>query len=219
MHTNISRKNLAKYTNKQLETHFPDGASSENIIYDQLGEVLERVEFCFSRINDKYFFNNNTTQFDYLHTDHYASFLYFLSNSLWKNSSDESVAKKVYYLNKIMHGLDVFYEVALPEVFLFTHPVGAVLGRANYSNYLVLSQGVTIGGSIDLKYPTIGEGVYLFAGSAVIGDSNIGDNSLITIGTIVREANIPSDSLVYKEGNVILIKPFSWTVVDKFFKK
>jgi serine O-acetyltransferase len=219
MHTNISRENLSAYTNKQLELHFPDGAQSKNIIYDQLGEVLERIEFCFSRINDKYFFNNNTTQFDYLNTDHYASFLYFLSHSLWKNGDNENVAKKAYYLNKIMHGLDVFYEIELPEVFLFTHPVGTVLGRAKYSNYLALSQGVTIGGSVDFKYPTIGEGVYFFPGSAVIGDSNIGNNSLISIGTVVRDTNTPDDTLVYNESSKVLYKPFSWTVVDKFFNK
>jgi serine O-acetyltransferase len=218
MNTNISKENLSKYTNKQLELHFPDGSQSKNIVYDQLDEVLGRIEFCFSRINEKYYNKDNTPQFDYLNTDHYASFLYFLSNSLWKNGGNESVAKKVYYLNKIMHCLDVFYEVELPKVFQFAHPVGTVLGRAKYSNYLVFSQGVTIGGSIDCKYPTIGKGVYFFPGSAVTGTSNIGDNSLVSIGTIIRDSITPRDSLLFNQDKIVSYKSFSWTVVDKFFK-
>lgn len=219
MNTNIPKKTLSEYINKQLELHFPDGANHEESIYEQLGEVLERIEYCFSKINNKYYLQNKTVQFDYLNTDQYATLLYLLSHLLWKNGSDISVAKKVYYLNKIMHGLEVYYEVELPEIFRFTHPVGTVLGRAKYSDYLIVSQGVTIGGNKDLVYPNIGSGVFLYAGSAVIGDSNIGDNSLISIGAVVRDANIPSDSLVYNEGNVISYKPFSWTVVGKFFKK
>jgi serine O-acetyltransferase len=129
------------------------------------------------------------------------------------------IAKKVYYLNKIMHGLDVYYEVTLPETFQFNHPVGTVLGRAKYSNFLIVHQGVTIGGNMDLVYPNIGRGVILFPGSAVVGNSNIGDNNLISIGTIVRETNTPCNSIVYNKGSEVSFKPFSWTVIGKFFKK
>lgn len=219
MNTNIPRETLSKYINKQLELHFPDDANHEESIYEQLDEVLERIEHCFSKINNKYYLQNKTVQFDYLNTDQYATLLYLLSHLLWKNGSDINVAKKVYYLNKIMHGLDVYYEVELPEIFRFTHPVGTVLGRAKYSDYLIVSQGVTIGGNKDLVYPNIGSGVYLYAGSSVIGDCSIGDNNLITIGTIVLEANTPSDSLVYNEGSKVSYKPFTWTVTGRHFKQ
>jgi serine O-acetyltransferase len=219
MKTNISKGNLSEYINKQLELHFPDGEKHKTLIQKQLDEVFERIEYCFSRINDRYYLQNNTVQFDYLNTDHYATLLYLLSHLLWKNGSNVSVAKKVYYLNKIMHGLEVYYEVTLPAIFRFTHPVGTVLGRAKYSNYLVLSQGVTIGGNTDFKYPNIGEGVYFFAGSAVTGNCNIGDNSLISIGAVVRDTNTPGNSVVFNEGNMVSYKPFAWTVVGRYFKK
>jgi serine O-acetyltransferase len=219
MNTNISKANLSEYINKQLELHFPDGSKHEELINEQLGEVLERIEHCFSNINDRYYLQNKTVQFDYLNTDHYATLLYLLSHLLWKNGSNLNVAKKVYYLNKVMHGLEIYYEVALPEIFRFTHPLGTVLGRAKYSDFLIVSQGVTVGGNKDFDYPNIGSGVYLYAGSSVIGDCSIGDNNLISIGTVVLEANTPSDSLVYNEGSKVSYKPFAWTVVGRYFKQ
>ena len=217
--TNISRENLSEYISKQLEFYFPDGIKNKKIIFKQLVEVLDRIEHCFTKVNDKYFSKNNTVYFDYLNTNHYAALLYLLSHLLWKNGCDIRIATKVYYLNKIMHGLDVYYEVTLPEIFKFTHSVGTVLGRAKYSDYLIVSQGVTIGGNKDFVYPNIGTGVILYSGSSVIGDCSIGDNNCISVGTIVREVNTPCDSIVYNEGSKVSFKPLSWTVIGKFFIK
>ena len=38
---------------------------------------------------------------------------------------------KLFLLNKALHGCDIYYEVALPSVFLLVHPLGTVLGRAS----------------------------------------------------------------------------------------
>ena len=219
MDKNISIRDLSIYVNKQLTQVFPDGSDYEKTIHNQMNYVMERIDYCFSRINNKYYSKNGITVFDYLNSDHYASFLYLLSNALWYNEQKHIIAKKVYYLNKVMHGIDIFYEVELPRIFQFTHPVGTVLGRAHYSDYLMISHGVTIGGNKDLEYPEIGEGVYFYAGSAAIGRSKIGSNNLISIGTIVRDTDTPNDVLVYNKGTDTKYKDNKLSVKERYFKK
>ena len=65
-------------------------------------------------------------------------FFVFFSNSCYKNSLDKTICDKIYFLNKILNSIDIYYEVSLPNIFLLIHPVGTVLGRANYSDYLIV---------------------------------------------------------------------------------
>lgn len=214
----ISNKDLSQYVNKQVENMFPDNISIKKSVDDGMKKALERVGYCFSRINNKYCHQDGRVVFNYQHTDHYASFLYFLSNTVWENSGDSTAAGKLYALNKALHGVDVFYEVRLPDIFFFSHPVGTVLGRAAYSDYLIISQGVTVGGNKDLIYPEIGQGTYLFSQSAIIGKCKTGKNNLISIGTIVREANTPDNVIVHNHRGTLKFKPVDWNVKSRYFR-
>ena len=53
----------------------------------------------------------------------------------------------IYYLNKILHSIDCYFEIKLPTKFGVEHPLGSVLGRASYSEGLFIYQGCTIGGN------------------------------------------------------------------------
>jgi serine O-acetyltransferase len=214
----ISRSDLSQYVTSQLENLFPDKKPVKNIVNENINKALERTEYCFSKISNKYYSKNGEVFFDYLHTDQYAAFLYFLSNTVWENNSDPCTATKIFALNKALHGLDVFYEVKLPDIFFFSHSVGAVLGRAKYSDYLVISQGVIVGGNKELVYPEIGEGTFLYSRSAIIGKSKIGSNNLISIGTIVRESNTPDNAIVFSRNGEISYKPLEWDVKSRYFK-
>ena len=59
------------------------------------------------------------------------------------------------------------HEVELPDIFLFSHPLGTILGRARYANYFLVYQHCTIGSNLDGIYPTFGEGVAMFGGKNV----------------------------------------------------
>jgi len=214
----ISTSDLSKYVNKQVENLFPDNISIQKAIDGCLKKTLERLEYCFSKIANKYYFINGQVVFDYLHTDQYAAFLYFLANTIWESSCDSTAANKVYALNKALHGIDVFYEVRLPDIFFFSHPVGTVLGRAMYSDYLIISQGVTVGGNKDLIYPEIGEGIYLYGQSAIIGKSKTGKNNLISIGTIVREETTPDNAIIYNHSGEVKFKQIEWSVKSRYFR-
>lgn len=197
---------LAAYVTRQIENVFPDGAVSATQLRAPLEDALARVEYCFSRIRGKYFNDGTDVVFDHRHTDHYAMFLYLLSNSVYRRNGNPEIAGKVYALNKALHALDAFYQVELPEIFCFQHPVGTVLGRAQYSDYLFVYQRCSTGAKNGV-YPRFGKGVVLYAGSAVIGHCSVGDNVWLSAGALVMGQDIPANSVVFGATPSLTIKP------------
>lgn len=100
-------------------------------------------------------------------------------------------------------------KINLPNYFMAEHPVGAVLGRAKYSEYLFVYQGTAIGGSWKdgkLYYPELGENIILYAGSSIIGKCRIGNDVIISANTCVKNQNVPSCSIVYGSTPNLIIK-------------
>ena len=122
---------------------------------------------------------------------------------------------KIFYLNKIMNGIDIFYDVKLPDFFTLNHQVGTVIGRGRFSDGFSFIQNCTVGESFG-KWPTIGRDCCMCAGSSIIGDSFIGDNVLIGANATVKDETIPSNVIVFGESPNLIIKrkkdltPFYW---------
>ena len=218
MRTTLSSTELGRYVAAQLSSFFPDRALDASDLSPALGNALERTEHCFSRVNQKYFRRDGVASFDHLHTDQYAMFLYLLSNSMYRMETDPRIAAKVYALNKALHGVDVYYEVELPPVFAFQHPVGTVLGRATYGNYFFAYQRCSVGASVDGAYPTIGEGVVMFGGSAIIGKTSIGNDCWISIGATILDAVIPPHSVVFGQSPSLTVRPTDRDVLRDLFR-
>lgn len=209
---------LAAYLAKQTNCFFPDNKivqSEEMMPY--VNKALERTEYCFSKINIKYYTNGSDIFFNHLNADQYAVFLSYLANIIWEKTSDPGLSSKIYYLNKSLHGINIFYEIDLPDIFLLVHPFGSVLGRASYKDYLVVYQRVSIGADKNDIYPVLGKGVVLYGGSGLIGDCKTGDNCLISAGTIVLGENIPDDSVALKNNSKIEYKKTKKSVMDRYF--
>jgi serine O-acetyltransferase len=217
METSLSSAELAEYVARQAEAFFPDGPVDRSLLRRALEAALARLDHCFSRIDRKYYRRGDAAFYDHLNTDQHAALLYLLSHGLHAERGERALASKIYALNKALHGLDVFYEVELPSVFLFQHPVGSVLGRARYGDYLVVYQGVTVGSDLDGNYPELGEGVVLFGGSRVIGRARIGANSWITPGCTVMDAALPPDSILFGAPPATQRKPSRRHVVRDVF--
>src|SRR2546427_10619613 len=138
----IRKAKLSEYLKAQLDHAFPDGQGpGAKVAAGVVSDALDAAECCFSHIAVKYFSRRGQPAFNHLNSDQYAMFLYWVSRSAFEQGQ-EVFAEKAYSLNKMMHGLDVFYEVQLPKVFFFCHVIGTVLGRAQYSDYLSVFQGV-----------------------------------------------------------------------------
>ena len=78
------------------------------------------------------------------------------------------------------------------------HAVGTVLGNAEYSDYLVFFHNVTVNTNKGLK---LGKGVYLAAGSKIIGGEAVGDCVSIGVNTCIYKQEIPNNTLVYTDSN------------------
>ena len=184
-----------RYVTRLLANYLPDGIEADVPIARYLPEALERLEHCFSRINRKYYNVDGVVAFDHLNGDHVAAFLYLLANTIWKRSGTTAVPTRLFYLNKAMHGLDLFFSVELPPVFLLVHPVGTVIGNAQYGDYFTIYQNCTVGADAGV-YPTFGKGVVLFSRSSVLGASVIGDDVVIAANSFVINAAVASSSIV-----------------------
>lgn len=193
----LAESELAQYLSRQLNNMFPDArgiAPSE--IESVLPDVLERVEHCFAQIRNKYFIDGPDAVFNHLHGDQYAMFLYLVSRAAYARNGDASLASKVFLLNKALHGIDVFYEVELPGVFLFVHPLGTVLGRATYSDYLLVYQRCSVGSNHD-RYPKLGEYFTLRPGSAVLGACDVGRNCTLAAQSLLIDDNLAADTVYF----------------------
>ena len=208
---------LTRYVARQLNNLLPDSEIAPQAIAQFVKKAIQRTEYCFSKVNNRYFFDGKNVLFNHLNTDQYAVFLYYLSNTIWRKEKDETLASKVYYLNKALHGLDAFYEVNLPDIFLLVHPIGTALGKGEYKDYFIAYQRVTVGGNTDLEHPVLGKGLAMYGGSALIGRCKVGDNCLISVGTIVMERDIPPDMVVFGRYPDISYKRTKKSVIERYF--
>lgn len=196
MKTSLSRNELSTYIKLQLNHFFPDKFKIErNHINKYIDFSLQRAELCFSHVNSRYFRDEKgKILFNHLNGDQFAMFLYLLANTIYKNNGDMIFCEKVFQLNKLLHGIDAFYEVALPDIFLFVHPLATVLGRGEYADYLLVYQRCNVGSNKGI-YPKLGKYVSLHPGASILGNCHVGDNCKISTGSLLLDKNIHKNSL------------------------
>jgi len=215
----IGKQELASYVKNQLNMFFPDNrVLYESDLTKYLNDVMDRMHYCFKHIHRPYYNINDSLQFNHLHSDHYAMFLYIFSNTVWQIDKDENLASKLFLLNKALHGLDAFYSIELPEIFLFIHPLGTVLGKAQYSNYFAVYQNCTVGATEDNHYPTFSEETLLYSRSSVIGNCTIGKNVVFAANSILINTHVDHDKLVVGNYPFNKILDNHKNVIDRIFK-
>lgn len=186
---------LMKLLHTQLKSHFIP--VKEDISDIDLDNALSKFIHCVSNAKGKYY-NDELDIQSFYHSDKYVIFLYYLSRVLFEEGKIK-IATHVYYLNMILHAIDIFYEVEMPDIFLLTHPVGSVLGRGKYNNYFCAYQNCTIGSDIEngySYYPELGEGIIMYSGSKIIGKCVIGSNCIFGANSFILNTNIPDNSVV-----------------------
>ena len=177
---------------------------------------LKRLDKCFSRISAKYYLHNSgEALFDPLHTIQWGAFLYFISNSLWReNEKNAALCSKIYGINKMLLGADLYYEVELPDVWACDHPQGSVIGRAQYGDYFLFNQQCSVGNNRGL-YPVLGNHITLMAGVSIFGDCHVGDYVIFSANSYIKDVDIPSCSIVFGQYPNYVIKPIS---VDDYYE-
>jgi len=114
---------------------------------------------------------------------------------------------------KLFRGyLNCDIEQCLPKTIFFPHPYGIVISSAaTLGKDVVIGQQVTIGnrnGSI--AAPRIGDRVYIAAGSKVLGDISIGDDSIIGANAVVTK-DVPPNVIVVGANKIMKKKTDYWT--------
>ena len=198
---------------KQLQSFFPPLYEGEKqMIEDCLEVVIPKCEYNFSHSENKYFSTmidgRRITRFDAFHSIQWMTLLYYLSRELYLRKSN--LCDKVYYLNKIMHSVDLFYAIELPQIWSAEHPLGTVMGRAKYSNGFFFYQGCTVGGTKDkegnIYYPVLEENVRMYSNSSILGRCRIGKGAQIGAGAIVKNQDVPAGSIVFGQSPNLIIK-------------
>lgn len=197
---------IRKILFRQLENFWDEW--DEEVINRQIPEALEQMNKNYSMAASKQRYKDGNMVFDPMYTGTWAIFLYKLSRLLFLEGNNKE-AECIYYLNKVLHSVDWFYQTELPLHFMAEHLLGSVLGRAWYSDYLFVYQGTTIGGNRKgdvLYYPKVGENVVLYANATVLGNTLIGNNVIISANTYIINENIPNNCIVFGHSPNIIIK-------------
>ena len=209
----VARQQLLSLLFSQLK-NFLINEDEKREIDLNLDRALLRLEECFKMSSNKYYSKeingNKEVYFNPFHSVQYMTFLYFLANTIYLNGSKSFVCEKLYYLNKMLNSIDLYYQVNLPVHFGAEHPIGTVIGRCEIGDYFYFYQNVTLGGVIREGveiYPRLGCHVEMCSNSSILGDCNVGDNVIVGAGAIIKNQDIPSDSIVFGQSPNIIIKP------------
>lgn len=182
---------LTGYVCRQLENHYPDGHDSRSSIETAMPRALERVRHLVGHViawKDK--------GFDPLWSGQYCTFLYLLGNEVWRSHGDSATATRLFLLNKALHGIELFHEVPLPEVFLIGHTTSVTFAKARYGTHLVFHQNCTVGHKLVGERPVLEDRIVMFPNSMVIGKCHIRSNTVIAPGVVLVDTDTPGDCYV-----------------------
>lgn len=212
----LKNEELAAYITNQLNHFFPDNQPvSENEVLKAIKISEERIFYCFKNINKKYFHEGGITHFNHLISDQYCMYLYMLANFYYRETKEEHLPTKLYYLNKTLHSVDIFFTTFLPDIFLLVHPIGTIIGRATFSDYFVAYQGCTVGCLNEEIFPTFEGKTIMYANSSVLGASVIGDNVCFAANTTVINENISANKIVIGSSPNLLLRPNSKSIEER----
>ena len=175
----------------------------------ELSAVYPRIARQFKRIRNKYFQNEHGSVLHVAHNAQYTIFLYQLARAAFENEK-RLLADKIYALLRIASCADLYYEVALPDLWACDHPLGAVIGRGEFARdaTLFFSQSCNIGNNRGV-YPQITGNLHMYANSSLLGDTRICGSVVLSNGACAIDAGELHDCLVFGRSPELIIKPLS----------
>jgi len=209
-----TRESLIDYVVAQCRSVVPDGrdVAFRAAVEAHLDEALERLHRCINACAPW-----RPDVFNVLQSSQHCIFLYYLANTIWRASGDTAAPTRLFLMNKAFNGIDLFYEIAMPEVFYIGHSVGIVLAKATYGNYLVLYQNSTVGRHKD-QIPVIGDRVVLYPNTAVIGRSVVEDDVVVSQGTSVINKRVPKGQVAFRSAEGLAFSPRPDDLLKEYFR-
>lgn len=180
-------KTLQSYVERQIAQIVPGFSNPITLPGPMVEAALERMESNVARQI------GGERGFDPLVSGQYATFLYYLAHAL---REDPETATHLFLLNKALNGIDLFYDVVMPDHFLIGHTVGMVFAKASYGDFCVFHQGCTVGRILDDR-PVLGDGVIVYPGAAIIGRCHVKQNTVVSAGVQVINTDTPGNCIVF----------------------
>ncbi|MEQ1885734.1 MAG: serine O-acetyltransferase [Bryobacteraceae bacterium] len=110
-----------------------------------------------------------------------------------------TVARLLNQFSRAVTGIDIHPGARIGRRFFIDHGMGVVIGETTeIGDDVLVYQGVTLGGTgkdTGKRHPTLGNGVVVGTGAAILGNIKIGDNVKIGAGSVVVHP-IPDHSTV-----------------------
>ena len=197
----LPKQELLSFVCRQAEHLLPDNVKMNGKDLDSAFSLaLERLENSIQTITLPGYHNEHgEPTFSHMHADQYAQLLYFFGNSLWRLSQNRPICDKLLAMNRILHSLFLSYKCNMPEHFVLGHPIGTILGNADYGDFLVVFQGVTVNTAQDENgeaAPHLGKGLFLAAHSKIIGSQTVGNRVSIGVNAMLYGQDVPDDGVV-----------------------
>lgn len=173
------------------------------------------VEKQFSRIRNRYYRVEKRPILRLGHNAQYTIFLYLLSRALFL-AGKRLAADRVYSLLRMVSCVDLYYEVVLPELWHCDHPLGAVIGRAQFSGQATLSftQNCTVGNSRGV-FPRVAGNLHMYANTTLLGETHVSGNVVLANGTCVIDGGELSNCIVFGKSPDLVIKPLADVSFEK----
>jgi serine O-acetyltransferase len=210
-----TKESLAAYVTAQCANLVPDGREGEfrKAVDAHLDEALERMHRCINACAPW-----RPDQFNVLQSSQHCILLYYLANTMYRRSGETAAATRLFLMNKALNGIDLFYEIAMPEVFYIGHSTGIVLAKATYGNYLVLYQNINVGRHV-ADIPVIGDRVILYPNSSVVGAAVIGSGAVLSQGVRAIGKRVPENCIAFAgERGQLIYKPTPPDLLKEYFR-
>ena len=134
-----------------------------------------------------------------------AVFFFRLAHYFHKNNLGY-LAWGITRFNQFLTSAEIEYNAEIGSGLFIAHPSGIVIGRgAKIGKNVNMYQGITIGtrNLKNIEFPTIADGVTLFAGSKILGDVFVGLKSIIGANALVVHDVLPSSIVLSTESKKI----------------
>lgn len=114
---------------------------------------------------------------------------------------------------QVLYGIDISWKANIDGGVIIIHGVGLVIGEgSSISTGCIIYHGVTLGRKYQIPeqhpndgFPQIGENCVLGAGAKLIGNINIGSNSLISPNVVLLKS-LDNESVVKNQDPIIFTK-------------
>lgn len=132
---------------------------------------------------------------------HIKALLYHrIAHKLYKKNL-KGLARYISYRTRKKTGIEIHPGAQIGKGLFIDHGMGVVIGEtAIIKDDVLIYHGVTLGAiklSHEKRHPTIENNVLIGAGSKILGDITIGENSKIGCNVVLKQS-IPANSVVFE---------------------